>query len=92
VHSFLLQGIDRLALSPLVYRWLATVLKVVLTFEPIAVSALTMTMAISAQVNPYSIAVAPSSFLKRLLNPSNIGSSSRLVARPILVTEDFKNR
>jgi hypothetical protein len=68
------------------------VLKVVLRFEPIVVNALTMAMAISAQVNPYSIAVAPSSFRKRFLNPSNIGSSSRLVARSILAFENFTSR
>jgi hypothetical protein len=54
------------------YSFVATVEKVEVRFVPTVPSTVTAATAIRAAIRPYSIAVAPLSFLKRFINPANI--------------------
>src|SRR5205823_12671072 len=57
------------------YRLLATVPNTAFKLVPTVVIVATAATAIRAAINPYSIAVAPSSFLKSLTSVDNINAS-----------------
>jgi hypothetical protein len=69
-----------------VYRSPATVVKTEVRFEPTVPMIVTAAIEIRAAIKPYSIAVAPSSFLKSLVSRSNMKHSSGVADPPINTT------